>query len=346
MNEEVLIRQAITAEAEQRVDPGIVRANLREGRNPKRNRTMLVAVAGFAVAAAVVAVVVPLAASRDEVPPAGSAASAPGTTDDQNILLVGTDGTNRTDAVVLARLGADGSFRGVSLPRDTKVSTGARLNSVYLDAFTAAQRAGTDPVAAGAEKLMTTVKDLTGVQPAHYVILDMAGFGELSDAVGGVEVCLTAPLTDRIDKQLVFPAGPQTLAGDRALAFIRNRTTENGDLDRLRRQQVFLQGLLSKVSALPADPARLARLVAVVKSKVVADQGLDIAGLAQRLTAKSSMAFVTIPVVNSVTTDNMLTADPATAHSFTANFLAGTPAAPPPSAVITGPSPQGPPCVR
>jgi LCP family protein required for cell wall assembly len=333
VNEELLIRQAIAAEAEQAVDPGIVLANLRRGRKPKRRRTMLIAVAGFGVAAAIVAVALPLTVSRDAAPPANSVVPVPATAD-QNILLLGMDGSDpttgsRTDAIVLARLGADGSLRGVSLPRDTKVGSGPRLNAVYSEAFVAARRAGNDPVAAATAKLMTTVKDITGVQPDHYAIVDMAGFGELATAVGGVEVCLTTALKDRWDNKSSFPAGRQTLSGEAATTFLRNRATVGADYDRMARQQAFLKSLIGKLSGVVGDPVRLAKLAVVVKSKVVTDPGLDVVDLARRLTRNSAVELATIPTAGVATTDGMESIDVEQVRRFTASILAGTPVAPP-----------------
>src|SRR4051812_22768862 len=102
--EEMLIRQAVTDEANEAVDAATVLAGLREAR-PKRRRTgMLVAVAGFAVAAAVVAVVVPLTASRETAPvPPASAPNKPVPVTEENILLVGLDEADRTDTIILVR---------------------------------------------------------------------------------------------------------------------------------------------------------------------------------------------------------------------------------------------------
>jgi LCP family protein required for cell wall assembly len=349
LNEELLIRQAIAAEAEQAVDPGIVLTNLRRGRKPKRRRTMLVAVAGFAVAAAVVAVVVPLAASRDEVPPAADRV-APAVATEQNILLLGMDGRDgvsgsRTDAIVLARLGTDGSLRGVSLPRDTQAGAGVRLNAIYSEAFVAAQRAGADPVAAGTAKIMATVKDITGVQPDHYAIIEMAGFGELATAVGGVEVCLNTAIKGRIAGQPAFPAGPQTLSGETATAFLRNRATVGGDYDRMARQQAFLKSLIGKLPDVVGDPVRLAKVAGVVKSKVVTGPGLDLVDLARRLTRNSAVELATIPTAGYPTADGMEAIDPEQVRRFSASFLAGTPAPPlPGTAAVTSAPSAGVPC--
>lgn len=333
MNEELLIRQAIAAEAEQAVDPGIVLANLRNGRKPKRRGTMLVAVAGFAVAAAVVAVVVPLSASRDAAPPANSV--VPPASADQNILLLGMDAGNRPDAIMLARVGTDGSVRTISLPRDIRVDPGVRLNSVYPQAYADAEKSGADPVAAGTTKLMATVKDVTGVPPSHYVIIPMTGFGELATAIGGVEVCLTTTVKDRYDDKLTFPAGRTILTGERATTFLRNRATVGGDYDRMARQQAFLRSLLGKVAGVTGDPARLAKLAMVVKTQIVTSSDLDLVDLARRLTKDSAVQLATIPTGPYPDKDGMEVIDPEQVRRFTAGFLAGTP---PTGSVVAPPS--------
>ncbi|MET0237011.1 MAG: LCP family protein [Kibdelosporangium sp.] len=344
MNEEALVRQAIAAEAEQAVDPGIVLAHLRQGRKPRRHQTKLVAVAGLAVAAAVVAVVVPLAASRDEAPPGASVASGPAAKD-QNILLIGVDSRDHADAIVLTRVGTDGSVRAVSLPRDTRSEPGVRLNAVYGNAFTAAEQSGSDPVAAGTGKLMTAVKDLTGVQPDSYAIVEMAGFAELSSAVGGVDVCLLAASKDRFDPAVTFPAGRQSLSGAKALAFLRHRGMPGGDLDRVVRQQAFLENLVTKLAG---DPGKLAAIAAVVRSKVVAGPGLDLVELAKRLTRQADVSAATIPVIDEPEKDGMLSVDQDKVRRFTADFLAGTrsSAAQEPGTAAGTPPPGDVACVR
>jgi LCP family protein required for cell wall assembly len=324
VNEEVLIREAIAAEANEAVDPGIVLAELRRARKPKRRRTMLVAVTGFAVAAAVAAVVVPLTTSREAGPAAGDTTSQvnppPVAAGDQTILVLGLDVDKRTDAIMLVRV-VDGSVRGVSLPRDTAIGGTGRLNSVFAQAYQAAEAAGKDPLATASTTTIEKVAEFTGVRAQHYAVIDMAGFGRLSEAVGGVEVCLAKPLDDTWSN-VKFPAGKQIVTGDRALAFVRSRHGDpNGDLGRMARQQTFLRGLAAKLTS--GDALRNPELARIVRENVRTDPQLDVLGLAQQLAGDPSVIMAIVPWATGPDAGT-LTVDPARATSFTEKVFEGS----------------------
>ena len=67
--------------------------------------------------------------------------------------------------------------------------------------------------------LIATVESLTGTQIDHYAEINLAGFVELTDALGGVPVCLNKPVHDDTYSGLNLPAGYRTVTGPMALAF-------------------------------------------------------------------------------------------------------------------------------
>ena len=72
-----------------------------------------------------------------------------------------------------------------------------------------------------------------------------------TDAIGGVDVCLKSAVDDDFSGAH-FAAGPRSVAGHDALAFVRQRHgLPLGDLDRVRRQQAFLAGLRPNPGVLP-----------------------------------------------------------------------------------------------
>ncbi|MGC7102653.1 LCP family protein [Amycolatopsis lurida] len=300
MNEEQLIRQAIADEAAKAAPAEEVLAGLRSQRErrPRRRPVLPVVVAGLAAAAAVAVTVVAVQPSAD---PTAPVAAAPAATD---FLLVGTDESGRADAIVLARLGADGVVRGVSLPRDTWTGQ-AKLNQTFTER--------------GIDGLTSAVEALTGVRPAHHAVADMAGFARLSDAVGGVEVCLRNATSDP-RSGAEFPAGAQTLSGERALAFLRQRMgLPNGDLDRTARQRAFLAGLTGKLSGSAVDAAKL------VQGNVRTDPGWDVVEFAGRVKGAGELAVM--PTLGERQIDGMsvLEADPAAVKSFVDSLLRGSP---------------------
>lgn len=310
-NDELLIREAIAAEAEQAADSSTVLANLRRGAKPRHGRTLLVVVAGGAVAAGIAAVAIPLTTSRDAAPPATVA--APPAPTEKTLLLLGMDTTDHPDAIVLARFGVDGSIRAVSLPRDTSMGPQSKLNSAYSAA------GGGD---SGAKATVAEVEKLTGVRADHYATVDMQQFPAVSSAIGGVEVCLRAAAKDTY-ANVTLPAGKQTLSGAQALGFLRQRHgLPNGDLDRIVRHQAFLRGLITKMSK--ADAQQLANLSDVLKQAVRTDPGLHLLDLARALTSTSTTAFATIPLASIDSKPGTLTVNPDQVRRFTADFFGGT----------------------
>ncbi|ONI86380.1 hypothetical protein ALI144C_10635 [Actinosynnema sp. ALI-1.44] len=321
-NDEMLIREAIGEEAGQAVDPGTVLAALHGGRKPRRSRGLAVAIAGVAVTAGIAGVMIPLTASRgDEAGPA-AANAATGAQGEQTILVLGLDKLvdegQRPDSIMLLRAGADGSFRALSVPRDSRIDPESKLNMAYLKA------GGGDK---GAQATAAEVEKLTGVRAQHYVTVAMTDFPELSTAVGGVEVCLKKAVNDQLSGANL-PAGKQTVSGEQALAFLRQRRgLPNGDLDRIARHQAFLRGLAARLATL--EPAKLTALVDTVKRTVHTDAALDVLGLARRLTSQSGLTAATIPTDGSVDTPSAgqaLAVDPVKVRKFTTEFFGNGPA--------------------
>jgi LCP family protein required for cell wall assembly len=105
-----------------------------------------------------------------------------------------------------------------------------------------------DPAAAAVTDVLG---HLLGLGISHYVMVDMAGFVGIVDALGGVEVELAEPLRVRMSPAQVgedwytvdLPAGEQLLDGEEALAFVRVRERDGGDADRMRRQRCLMNSV-------------------------------------------------------------------------------------------------------
>lgn len=225
-------------------------------------------------------------------------------------------GELNTDTLILLRIPTDPArpAAAFSLPRDSYVAIPGygqhKLNSAYARATTDAQQrlraAGVSGAAldqqsrqAGRRELVATVQALSGVTVDHYAELNLAGFVAITQLIGGVPVCLNAAVHDDYSGAN-FPAGPQTVQGGAALAFVRQRHgLPRGDLDRVVRQQVFLAGLSHQLLAAGTltNPAKLSALIDAVTTYVVLDQGFDLLGFtaqAPRLTG--DLAFAIIPI--------------------------------------------------
>ncbi len=233
-------------------------------------------------------------------------------------LHVGPDeGELHTDTMILLHVPADPGSPAVaiSIPRDSYVpladgSGTHKINSAYGRAYDRAAKSLTAQGVTGAAldqqgreagraALVASVEALTGVQVDHFAEINFAGFVDLTEAVGGVPVCLSAPASDSYSG-IDLPAGPQVVNGPAALAFVRQRHgLDGGDLDRIARQQAFVAGLAQRLQSTGTltDPGKLAGLVDVATRYVVIDRGWDLTqAISQvgRLTG-ADLTFRTIP---------------------------------------------------
>jgi LCP family protein required for cell wall assembly len=270
---EQLIRDVFTDQAARATDGREVLDVLR-GKPRRRYGAVLATAAVVVVVAAVAAFVVPEVFRRSSPPPVGT--EQPAAVTPMNVLVVGVDENDNTDTVVLTRTHADGSVGIVSLPRDAWNGKD-KLNRIYREQ--------------GMPALVDVVEALTGVRAEHHAVVDMSALASVADAAGGVPVCLNNAVDDQYSGAK-FPKGEQSLRGDAALAFIRQRHgLSNGDLDRMVRQQAFLRGLSAKL-----PDADLAALVDAVRGKVETDTGFDLLGFVQTLAQANSLHVGTIPV--------------------------------------------------
>jgi LCP family protein required for cell wall assembly len=246
-----------------------------------------------------------------------------------------SDGGDTADSIIVVHVPAGGGrATAISVPRDSFVQLADgygkhKINSAYsravaftTDSLTrsdSASGAPTSPfapqagpsaspddpavrraaLAAGARETVDSVQALTGLRITHFASVNLAGFADVSQALGGVPVCLRAPVDDPYSG-LVLPGGPQMVTGTQALAFVRQRHgLPGGDLDRITRQQVFLASAVNRVlsAGTLANPFALDRLTGVIARSVTLDSGWDVLSFAsqmQGLTA-GSVTFRTIP---------------------------------------------------
>ncbi|RAV31791.1 LCP family protein [Corynebacterium heidelbergense] len=258
-----------------------------------------------------------------------------------DMLRAGDEAAANTDTMILIRVPNDGSSAtAVSLPRDTYVSTphmgNMKLNGVYGEAKKEkndqlAQQGERDEhtrdtksTEAGRQALISSVADLTGITVDHYAEIGLLGFVLLTDAVGGVDVCLNQPVDEPLSGAK-FPAGRQTLNGPDALSFVRQRhELPRGDLDRITRQQAYMASLANHIlsSKTLTDPGSLGRINSAVQRSVVLDKDWDVMGLAgqmQNLTG-GNVQFQTIPVTSIDGTgdygESIVTVDRDQVHNF------------------------------
>jgi LCP family protein required for cell wall assembly len=233
-------------------------------------------------------------------------------------LRAGDDVATNTDTIILVRIPNNGkSATAISIPRDSYVQAPglgkAKINGVYgqvkEEKRASLVESGVDPAEAeargteaGREALIKTVADLTGVTVDHYAEIGLLGFALITDALGGVNVCLKEPVYEQLSGA-DFPAGWQKLNGPQALSFVRQRhDLPRGDLDRVVRQQVVMASLAHQVISgkTLSSPATMNRLQQAIQRSVVLSSGWDIMDFVQQLQklAAGKIAFATIPVLD------------------------------------------------
>jgi len=214
-----------------------------------------------------------------------------------------------TDTMLVVHIPSDGgSASVVSFPRDSYVEIPgfgeSKLNAAYAIGYNSldaeAGQAARD--AAGAQLLVQTISALSGVQIDNYVQVDLLGFYNLTEVVGGVEVNLCAPARDEFSG-IDLPAGVQTISGADALAFVRQRNgLPNGDLDRIVRQQAFIGGVVRKLlsAGVLLNPLKQRDLVEAASQSLTVDANLDLLDLAQQLQnlVAGNVEFSTVPIAD------------------------------------------------
>ena len=294
-----------------------------------------------------------------------------------------SSGGGTADSLTVVHVPAGGGrATAISVPRDAYVDLGQglgrhKINSAWSRAASQATEAMTgagptgstslfaaeasappapdDPAvvraasAAGARATIGAVQQLTGLPISHFAAVNLAGFSDLSSAIGGVPVCLRAPTEDPYTG-LALPAGPQEVSGAQALAFVRQRHgLPNGDLDRIARQQVFLAGATERLlsAGTLADPFALARITQAVSRSVTLDAGWDVLGFARQMQGLSAGAvtFRTIPTgsteMSTPYDGTAVEVDPAAVRMFVATAIAADAGNPAALAALTPPPPVG-----
>lgn len=213
-----------------------------------------------------------------------------------NMLVVGTDndpaqGTQYgerdatlNDVNILLHVSADHSnATAVSIPRDliTPIPACQKPDGSGTTSAMAAQPINDAWGEGGLNCVVQTVQGLTGLDVQYSAAVSFNGVIEMSNAIGGVPVCVASPIHDRYTG-LDLPAGTTTLQGSQALEFLRTRhgVGDGSDLGRISSQQVFLSSLLRTVKSNETltSPTTLYKLARAAASNMQLSQSLNDVG--------------------------------------------------------------------
>ncbi|MCL2090089.1 MAG: LCP family protein [Micrococcales bacterium] len=237
---------------------------------------------------------------------------------EENQRLGGTVAGMRSDTTIVLHVSADRSrVELVSIPRDSlvdipecKTTKGkaipAARNTMINAAFARGWDSGGD-LASAAACAWNTVEATTGLYIDHFALVDFAGFEQMVNAVGGVDIYVDRAMRqyDGDGGGLNLSAGHNHLDGEQALYFARARYvtgTDGSDITRITHQQQLLRALAEKVmaSSSMSDVASLTRLVNAVSSNLTVDQGLSVTtstslAYSLRSVSRSNVVFATAP---------------------------------------------------
>jgi LCP family protein required for cell wall assembly len=212
-----------------------------------------------------------------------------------NLLVIGTD--SRADAAdcklggacgdtagladveLLVHVSADRSnITAMSIPRDTMTElpgcedadTGQSVGERYGQINSS--------LVYGPGCTVAAVHQLTGITIDHFAMVDFSGVIAMSDATGGVQVCVNNNVYDDYS-HLKLSKGKHTLKGEAALEFVRTRHGfgDGSDLGRADAQHAFLSGAIQAIKAKGTllNPTKLLGVADAATKALTVDDGLD-----------------------------------------------------------------------
>jgi len=177
-----------------------------------------------------------------------------------NILLIGADtfeegyDVGRSDSMIVTGIDLEsGEISMLSIPRDTYVEIEGhghnKINSAYSYG--------------GVDLLSSTIENLLGIPIDYYAKTDFAGFREIVDLLGGIDIDVDKRMYyHTYDGLIDVEPGLQHLDGEKALQYVRFRHESMGDISRTERQQIFLLAVYEAATS----PENISRLPEVMSS--------------------------------------------------------------------------------
>ncbi|RLK23238.1 LytR family transcriptional attenuator [Micromonospora sp. M71_S20] len=245
-----------------------------------------------------------------------------------NILILGSDtrdpestSGSRTDTIILAHLPKDrSSAQLVSIPRDTWVSVprskdgsqggrDAKINAAYAWG--------------GVPLMVQTVEKFTSVRIDHVMMVDFAGFKEIIDALGGIDIDAEKTFTSIHPPFRTFRQGVQRMDGETALDYSRQRKQfPDGDFARIRHQQQVIRAILDRAvsGGIVTNPGKLNSFVKATSNAVSVDEKMSLLGMATDLRGLrgNNLRFITSPTKGTgrVGSESVVFANTEKARSF------------------------------
>ena len=234
------------------------------------------------------------------------------------------DGT-RNDVNMLVHVSADPRrVTVVSFPRDLELpipECTAPDGTVFEGSFKAPINSAY--AAGGLTCVAETVSQLSGQSIPFAAKVSFGNVVNITDAIGGVEVCIGGDGIDDPDAGIDWEPGPRVVTGYDALAFLRTRKGigDGSDLGRIGNQQQYLSRLVNKLRSdeVLSNPGTLIGLANTAVNNITPSESLAdpirIAQLAYTLkdVPFDDITFVQFPVVDDPDDPNRVVPDEASA---------------------------------
>ena len=229
------------------------------------------------------------------------------TKEQQRALRVGSTKTaagKRSDTMLLVHISKKRDKAViVSIPRDTFALIPSYTNASGKLVSESYSKINSSFNWGGAPLLIQTLESMTKLRIDHYVEVNFAGFANMVDALGGIEVCSKVAINDP-KSHLVMDAGTHVLNGIEALKYVRTRDFDGmGDLGRMQRQQQFVSAVLRKATSAGVllNPIKLVNFINSAMSAVSTDENLnknDLITLAKQMKnlSASKVRTLTVPL--------------------------------------------------
>ena len=202
-------------------------------------------------------------------------------------LHTGYDYDKLSDTILVLHIPANGERPTlVSIPRDSYVPIPGHGNNKINAAY----------AFGGAQLLVRTVQDITGLHIDHYMGIGYVGLVDVVNALGGVRLCLPGPVVDA-KAGIHLAKGCQTLNGKEALGFVRTRQFALGDLQRVQDQRILLKAILSKLTSFGTliNPFSVIPAAIGSTSAITVDQGTGLYQLVHVAFALKNPVTTTVP---------------------------------------------------
>ena len=246
-----------------------------------------------------------------------------------NILLVGSDSRSaenqvygggndpgaRSDTSILLHVYADHQHAvGISFPRDMLVDIptclydpskpDGRKTGPQHGMFNVAFSIG-DTNKGNVACEINTIESMSGIRIDHTMVVGFAAFAHITDAIGGVPVCVPKDIPSTDGDNITLKKGIYPVSGQAALNYVRKRDGigDGSDISRTRRQQAFLGSMVKKIESdgVLSDAQSLTGLLNAALKYVTFDPSLGtlgaLSGFADSMKSlkPANVQFLTLP---------------------------------------------------